>query len=121
VFCGMGYSVEVIIRTDCGERRCRQMGVPLFLALGIPLVLALLAHHDAKARVPPILVFTADPRAAPPNPPLAGPRLVPFALFCGLAVLCHVNQRFRAWRRRARGPLQGYRVLSLVLVKTFSK
>jgi hypothetical protein len=78
-FDGLGYSVEVIIRADIGERRCRDMGGPLLLAVGVA------------------LAVTAYLRR--PGRPEDAEGLTMLFVFCCCSVAAHVHQYFRARRR----------------------
>ncbi len=79
LFEGVGYSVEVVIRADIGKRRCRDMGLPLVLAVGIALVVTALCRR-------------------PGHPEDTEGLTMLFAFGC-CALAAHVHQSFRGRRR----------------------
>jgi|GEM_PF-5617188 len=113
---GVGYSVEVFLRNDIGERRCRDLGGPLLLALA---VLVFVTFASGVARQPDRFV-SEQPAAADGEAPtrtasrretrdpirlptLDEWRLLSTPLFCGVAISGHLRQRMRASRRRRQG------------------
>ncbi len=79
LFEGFGHSVEVIIRADIGERRCRDMGLPLVLAVGVSLVVTALCRR--------------------PGHPEDTEGLIMLFVFCCCSLAAHVHQSFRGRRR----------------------
>jgi hypothetical protein len=109
--CGLSYSVEVILRRDIGERRCRDMGMPLFLAMILSTVVTILAigHVNHSRRTYPHLWQPTPPAVFPATPPpYVAPLppldmgLWPLFLFFFCSLLAHNGHRFTAWRRRGR-------------------
>ena len=125
---GVGYSLEVLLHEDIGERRVRDMGGPLFVAVGILTLLSLFVRGTAQ-------FTTVSPGEArgqvqdgyyAPNwqgyypersPERKADRPVAFdpipffpLIFCLFVVGAHLRQRVRAWRRRHKGgpPTQSY-------------
>ena len=101
---GLAYSLQVSNHHDIGERRCRDMGGRLLLALGVAVVLTLLTlpalrrseyYRSLLATEPEFGLLHAIYHLGP----------YPMYVFCLLIVAGHCRQRWRAaWRRRQGGP-----------------
>ena len=86
-FEGVAYSLEVNLRNDIGERRVRDMGFPLFIAMAASLF---------------ILITLGGPAEPPLYPDW--PRPMTWVLgFFGVTLINHNRHRFRAWRRWRNG------------------
>lgn len=115
-FLGIGYSVEVLLHDDIGERRVRDMGLPLGIALigttllafllaapvTPPLIMPLVPYDDPTlSMLDPAPTLPADPLQAPDDASITSPW--PVVWFALLAFVAHNRQRLLAFRRRQRG------------------
>ncbi len=105
---GLAYSLQVSFHRDIGERRCRDMGGRLLLALGVALLLTVLTLPNLQRGYYRWLLAGQPPDPVTLQLAQLGP--YPMFVFCGLTVVAHVQQRLRAAARRRQGgqPVHSY-------------